>query len=448
MIGKIRDTAIGLWPVLKTYVPKPGQIILLIVAFLIGLIWSYAFDPIQFYNADPRTLGQGWQDEYVGLINDRYTLETQNAPASAEFDEAIISRLAAVDAPAEIVNRLGYAELGGLAAQADARAPLPPAEPSLIASIRPFIVGPIVLAVLFVIGSLLYGFYINPMVVEPIRKRLRGARGSDAAGAAKIHEIQAARQMAQQLAQQDAAAAAAGGVAYGPPVVRHVSIYTPSRAYDDSFSIEDAAKDDEFLGECGAVISETIGVGEPEKVTAIEVWLFDKEDFVRTLTAVFISEHAYNDPAIRSKLETKGELVVAKPGAIAILETSSLRLQARIVDVVYGTGPLPPNSYFDKLTLELQAWRQDGASAPVASAPVAAAPVNSPAPATQFAPPPSTPAAPTFAPPPMPSQPTPTYGGSGFAPMQPPPSQLPPAQPPRTIDDDPFGGTGDFTPVN
>src|SRR5262249_42016818 len=143
-----------------------------------------------------------------------------------------------------------------------------------------------------------------------------------------------------------------------------VSIYSPSRAYDDSFSIEDASKDDEFLGECGAVISETIGTGEPEKVTAIEVWLFDKEDFVRTLTSVFISEHAYNDPAIRSKLEVKGELVVAKPGAVIKLETNTLRLQARIVDMAYGSGPLPPNSYFEKMTMELQVWRRSGVGAP------------------------------------------------------------------------------------
>ena len=89
----------------------------------------------------------------------------------------------------------------------------------------------------------------------------------------------------------------------GPPVSRHISLYTPGRAYDNSFSIEDA--NEAFLGECGVAISETIGVGSPEKVTAIEVWLFDKEDFVRTITKVFVSEHAYNDPAIRSKLEPK-----------------------------------------------------------------------------------------------------------------------------------------------
>lgn len=295
------------------------------------------------------------------------------------------------------------------------------------------------------------------MVVEPIRKRIRGAQGTDAAGAQKIQEIKAARAMAEQFT-KDAAAGPASDL--GPPVVRHVSIYSPSRAYDDSFSIEDATKDDEFLGECGATISETIGTGEPEKVTAIEIWLFDKEDFVRTLTTVFVSEHAYNDPAIRSKLEPKGELVIAKPGAVAKLETNTLRLQARIVDMAYGSGPLPPNSYFEKMTIEIQAWRKSPSAAPVAAVtmpmavpaaspfappPPAPAPTYAPLPAT----PPPTPAPSPFAPAATPQAAPPTYGGGG-TPLKPPPLQVPPpaASPPRRQDDDPFGGTGDFTPVN
>ena len=82
-----------------------------------------------------------------------------------------------------------------------------------------------------------------------------------------------------------------------------------------------------------------------------------------------------NDPATRSKLETKGELVIAKPGAVAKLETNTLRLQARIVDMAYGSGPLPPNSYFDKMTIEIQAWRKSPSEAPVAAAPASAAAV-------------------------------------------------------------------------
>jgi hypothetical protein len=455
MIGKIRDTITGLWPVIKTYVPTRGLVIGVVVAFLIGLVWGYILDPVTFYNADPRTLEQGWQDEWVRLINDRYTLNTLNAEPSDEFRQSIVNALAAVDNPADIVQRLGYAQLTDLAQQAQASAPsTPPGAPGIIASIRPFLLGAIVLAVGLVLGSLLYGFYINPLVVEPIRKRIRGAQGTDAAGAAKIHDIQAARVLRDQLA-KDAAIAPATDL--GPPVVRHVSIYSPGRAYDDSFSIEDATNDDEFLGECGATISETIGVGEPEKVSAIEIWLFDKEDFVRTLTTVFVSEHAYNDPAIRSKLEPKGELVLVKPGAIAKLETNTLRLHARIVDMAYGTGPLPPNSYFDKMTIEIQAWRRAGSSVP-AAAPVAVPAMTTPS----FAPPPATPTfapppvAPTYSPPPVSSSPfaqppasspAPTFGGG--SPFNNPPAQSPPPIPPRPItDDDPFGGTGDFTPIN
>ena len=46
-------------------------------------------------------------------------------------------------------------------------------------------------------------------------------------------------------------------------------------------------------------VSETIGVGSPNKVTAFEVWLFDKND-IRTVTKVLMSDHAFNDDAIRA----------------------------------------------------------------------------------------------------------------------------------------------------
>ncbi len=457
-MGKIRDTLIGLWPVIKTYVPKPGLILAVVIAFLIGLVWSYAIDPVIFYDSDPRTLGQTWQDEWVRLVADRYDFANSKAVITDEFRQSIIDSLDKVDHPQEIVNRLGLTQLTDLAAQAETTAPSTPPQPTIIGQIRPWILGILVMSLGFTIVSLLYGFYISPLVVDPIRKRIRGAQGTDAAGAQQLHNIQAARVIRDQL-NKDSAAAPVSDL--GPPVVRHVSIYTPGRAFDDSFGIEDAKKDDEFLGECGAVVSETIGAGQPEKVTAIEVWLFDKEDFVRTLTTVFVSEHAFNDPAIRSGLAAKGELILAKPGAIATLETNTLRLHARIVDMAYGTGPLPPNSYFDKLTIEIQAWRKAPGTALVAAAPmavpVAAAPVYAPPPvvnAPAYAPPPQA-AAPTFAPPqPAPTafsapprQVSPSPFGSAPPAVRPPPVQPPPPKQPLP-DDDIFGGSGDFTPVN
>jgi len=40
------------------------------------------------------------------------------------------------------------------------------------------------------------------------------------------------------------------------------------------------------------------------------------------------------------------------------LETATLQLEARIVDMHYGEMPLPENSYFQRFTLELTIWRK------------------------------------------------------------------------------------------
>ena len=122
----------------------------------------------------------------------------------------------------------------------------------------------------------------------------------------------------------------------------------------DSFSIDSPTG--EFLGECGVGISESIGVGEPKKVAAYEVWLFDKND-IQTVTKVLMSKHAYEDTTLRERLQTKGEPFQAEPGAEMILETATLRLVARVVDMAYGSGATPPQSFFERLTLELAVWK-------------------------------------------------------------------------------------------
>ncbi len=123
--------------------------------------------------------------------------------------------------------------------------------------------------------------------------------------------------------------------------------------FDDSFSIDSPAG--EFLGECGVGISETIGVGEPKKVTAFEVWLFDKND-IQTVTKVLMSAHAFLDEATRQRLESKGDPVLAEPGSEIVLETQTLRLVARVVDMAYGDGALPEQSFLERLLLELAVW--------------------------------------------------------------------------------------------
>jgi hypothetical protein len=123
--------------------------------------------------------------------------------------------------------------------------------------------------------------------------------------------------------------------------------------YDDSFSID--APTGEFLGECGVGISETVGVGEPKRVTALEVWLFDKND-IQTVTKVVMSEHAFEDEKLRMRLESKGEPILAETGKQILLETATLQLEARIVDMEYGEGAAPDQSFFQRLTFELAVW--------------------------------------------------------------------------------------------
>jgi hypothetical protein len=124
------------------------------------------------------------------------------------------------------------------------------------------------------------------------------------------------------------------------------------------------------LGECGVGISEAIGVGDPKKVTAFEVWLFDKND-IRTVTKVLMSEHCFNDDELKAKLAPKGEAVLAEEGKLVNLATASLQVQAKVIELEYGEADLPPRSFISRLTIELAAWQPEGAEQEIEALPPA-----------------------------------------------------------------------------
>jgi hypothetical protein len=149
-----------------------------------------------------------------------------------------------------------------------------------------------------------------------------------------------------------------GGSQQVTPIARFQTMFARGHdTYDDSFSIENG--DGDFLGECGVGLSETIGADTPKNVSAFEVWLFDKND-IRTVTKVIMSDHAFFDDAIKAKLAPKGEPVLARPGETIVLETASLIVNAEITELEYGAGALPPQSFFERFTVELSAWAKDG----------------------------------------------------------------------------------------
>jgi len=140
----------------------------------------------------------------------------------------------------------------------------------------------------------------------------------------------------------------------GEPLATFRTIYSiGDDLYDDSFSIESPSGD--FLGECGVGIGDIVGVGEPKKVSGFEVWLFDKND-IQTVTKVVLSDYAYNDESTVTRLAAKGDPVMALDGGVTELQTASLRIEARIVEMTYGEGPLPQESFFERVTFELRAW--------------------------------------------------------------------------------------------
>jgi len=137
-----------------------------------------------------------------------------------------------------------------------------------------------------------------------------------------------------------------------PPISRNIASYQLGNdLFDEVYSIEDQG---DFLGEYGVAIADFGGVGGPKKVSAFEVWLFDK-NHIPTTTKVLMSEQAYADGSKRQKLEAKGETLLAEPGRPVVIDTNSLHLVARIVDMAYGQGA--SGSYFERFVLELKVWQ-------------------------------------------------------------------------------------------
>jgi hypothetical protein len=235
------------------------------------------------------------------------------------------------------------------------------------------------LAILVIGAALVYYFFFRNKMQQsneplPDVSAVPGSRVVPIRPAAQPGQFQSdpqpmARAMAQPMQTQEPAAPAqpigipffnnkktGNGNGEQKPVAQFMTTYMfGDDLYDESFTFD--ASNGEFLGECGVSISDIIGVGEPKKISAFEVWLFDKND-VQTVTKVLMSQHVYNESNLRQRLEMKGEPVMAEPGRQFTLETASLRMEVKIVDTVYGEIPLPEKSYFQRSTLELSVFKK------------------------------------------------------------------------------------------
>ncbi len=315
---------------------------LFIGGLVLGLLIGWVIAPVEFKDATPYYLRADLQEDYLRMAIDSFRLSQdpnlavqrwQGLGPAAQTAYAAIQNNPGKQDPA-VIQAFGQVITNVLSSGGGQPVAEVPATNSVM---RTALIGIGLLLVLGVAAAA--GMYLF---------RLFGKRGSG--------EVTAVMQASE--ISRSAVTTNFEELGLAPPITQTMTTYVlGDDLYDESFSIDTGAG--EFLGEYGVGVSEIIGVGEPKKVTALEVWLFDKND-IKTATKVLMSRHAFADPAIRSRLEPKGELVQVEPQAQILLETATLQLLATVVDIEYGKGPLPDSSYFERVTLELAIWPRQG----------------------------------------------------------------------------------------
>jgi hypothetical protein len=315
-------------------------IILFIGGVVIGLLFGYVIAPVQFINATPAYLRADLQEDYLRMAIDSFRLNPDPNLAVQRWQNLGVGAqqaFSAVQADPKTTDPAAIKSYGELITKALAGQPVAPAEGTASSTTKNLIIIGAIVLLLGVVGA--GGVYLF---------RLLGNRGSG--------EVTPTMQAVE--INRNAEKTNFEKLGLAPPITQTMTTYVlGDDLYDESFSIDTQAG--EFMGEYGVGVSEAIGVGDPKKVTALEIWLFDKND-IKTATKVLMSQHAFNDPGIRARLEPKGELVVVAPQSQVLLETATLQLLATVVDLEYGRGPLPADSYFERITLELAIWPRQG----------------------------------------------------------------------------------------
>jgi hypothetical protein len=319
----------------------------LVVGLLLGLmVLGWWLFPVQWYDAAPSDLHPEYQQLWLRMAIISYDATGDGAAAKAEYDylgSVGSETLAAIKEKPQGINP---DLISRFETAVSATAPLTPATsaPGVTptTSTAKGKASPTTLLIIMCVVTLLVGAALVIYFVLQGRKRSGGVGNIPQT---PVAEMEPSGEWTTYPAPAEPA-----------PMAQFMASYKAGDdTFDDSFSIDSPSG--EFLGECGVAISETIGIGAPKKVTAFEVWLFDKND-IQTVTKVLMSAHAFNDPTIRQKLEAKGEPFQAISGGQTILETATLKLVARVVDMSYGQGALPESSYFDSLVLELALWQK------------------------------------------------------------------------------------------
>jgi hypothetical protein len=321
--------------------PPIMAVVGLVVGIILGLVYGWVISPVDYVDAAVSHLREDLKVEYLRMAIDSYALNQDAILAGERYDqlgEEASSYLADIEfnPSGQLISDIdSFRDVVDMTVFSEPMDDLIPTEdkPGGSNILRWALLVTVVLA-----GALVARYFLS--------RRSEG-------GVATKSAVNLADEITTKMEPVDYS-----DKGESPPMHQFVTTYVlGDNLFDDSFSIESAAG--EFLGECGVGISEAIGVGEPKRVTAFEVWLFDQND-IKTVTKVIMSGHAFYDDVIRSELEKKGEPVLADVGVEFVLATNNLRIIGRVMDMGYGEGPLPEESFFDRLSIELSVWPNDG----------------------------------------------------------------------------------------
>ena len=353
------------------------------VALVVGLLVGWMFlgwvlFPVNYIDGNPTQLAAKYKSDYVQMVADSYAIDQDLGAAQRRllgFDKPEIARILSQlkadgnGAPKaarvqRLADSLGLAlaagtpsavtPVAGTPALATTAAVSPAPAATAIAqqpssSSQPLPLGLIIggLGLLLILGGAGGILYFSMM------RRPAGSRQAPVVAPARTAQTAApiiTTTRETNVATAPVAVAPMAETQAGEPPLGHfVTTYKlGDDGYDTSFSIE--LPTGEFLGECGVGISDVVGEG-PQKVTAFEVWLFDKND-IKTVTKVLMSDYAYNNDTVRKKLQARGDAIQAGRGQEVVLETEALRVKAVVSDMAYGSGGLP-QSFFAKMTIEL-----------------------------------------------------------------------------------------------
>jgi hypothetical protein len=319
------------------YLKKPVVVAALgfVVGLFIGLVvLGWGLWPVQWTNGTPSSLRPDLQDQYLVMVIDSFTKNPVNSVAIQRYQELgpagpdVLERIKAAYPDQNAFNNFVTV----------VQAPTPAATPG---PAQPAANPSAMTGFLIIVGALVLFAILAFAVYKYLIPLLRHTTSDSPANRA--------REITNQAQMTDYSTSGSD-----QPIAQFMTTYVlGDDLFDDSFSVDSPAG--EFLGECGIGISETVGVGEPKKVTAFEVWLFDKND-IQTVTKVLMSAHAFNDVATFQRLQAKGEPFLVEKGKQVVLETAALQLVATATDLEYGQGALPQDSYFERLTLEIAVW--------------------------------------------------------------------------------------------